>query len=355
MQEPINRNPEAEEDALSALLCARRLPPLRTRSEMLEMLQREEYGYMPPLPQSLRFQVQRDVLPNIAGKARCHRVKAECQIGGKLFSFPFSAVLPTDGVQHPFFIHINFRDCVPDRYMPTEELVDRGFAVLSFCHKDVTKDDGDFTDGLAGVLFADGKRAPTDPGKIAMWAWAAQRVLDWALTQTDVLDPARAVVCGHSRLGKTALLAAATDTRFATACSNDSGCSGAALARGTKGETVADICRVFPFWFCGNYTRYADREDTMPFDQHYLLACIAPRRCLVGSASLDNWADPVSEQLCVLAASSAFAHPAAMPDRPAAVGEAFLSGDLGYHLREGTHYFSRTDWLRLIEFVEAEC
>ncbi|MBQ7547885.1 MAG: hypothetical protein IJT41_13090 [Clostridia bacterium] len=342
--------------SLSALLGDRRLPALKTREEMLEILQREEYGYMPPLPQSLRFQVQEDALPNFAGKARCHRVTAEGTVGGRAFAFPFIAVLPTDGAQHPFFIHINFRDLVPDRYMPTEELVDRGYAVLSFCHNDVTTDDGDFTNGLAGALFACGKRTPTDPGKIAMWAWAAQRVLDWALTRTDVLDPARAIVCGHSRLGKTALLAAATDTRFYAGYSNDSGSSGAAIARGRAegGETVAHICRVFPFWFCENYCRYTGNEDAMPFDQHELLACIAPRRCLIGSASLDRWADPVSEQLSVLAASPAFRNPAPMPDRPAAVGEAFLRGDIGYHLRKGTHFFSRSDWLRLMEFIEIE-
>lgn len=343
-------------NTLSALLRERKLPPLRSREEMLAILQREEYGYLPPLPQNMQFQIQQDVQKSIAGKARCHIVTVSCTVGGKPFSFPFSAVLPTGGGQHPFFVHINFRPDVPDRYMPTEELVDNGFAVLSFCYNDVTSDDGDFTNGLAGILFADGKRAPTDPGKIAMWAWASQRVLDWALTQPDVLDPNRAVVCGHSRLGKTALFAAATDTRFSTGYSNDSGSSGAAIARGRceGGETIADICRKFPFWFCENYYRYAGNEDAMPFDQHFLAACIAPRRCLIGSASLNTWADPVSEQLCVLAAAPAFAHPAVMPDRPAAPGEAFLCGDIGYHLRVGTHYYSRSDWHRLIEFAKAE-
>ena len=33
-------------------------------------------------------------------------------------------------------------------------------------------------------------------------------------------------------------------------------------------------------------------------------------------------------------------------------GEAFLQGDVGYHLRHGEHFFSRTDWQRLMEFME---
>lgn len=334
------------------LLQDRALPKLLPREEMLRILQREIYGVLPPPPEELTFTVQTDTIRRFcAGKANLDAVTATCTIGGQTFTFPFSAVIPTDGKPHPFFVHINFRDCVPDRYMPTEELVDNGFAVLSFCYKDITSDDDDFTNGLAGVLFPTDERAADDPGKIALWAWAAQRVLDWAVTRPDAFDLTRSVVCGHSRLGKTALFAAATDTRFRFAYSNDSGCSGAALARGTHGETVADICRVFPFWFCRNYLQYAGNESAMPFDQHYLLASVAPRFVMVGSAALDDWADPISEQLCCLAASPAFPHGFVCPDRAAEIGEMFGDGDVGYHLRDGRHYFSREDWHQLIRFV----
>lgn len=337
---------------IKEMVRARNLPPLCSREEMLSVLQEQEYGFLPPPPTTLSFQVQENIIPNFcAGNADCHRVTAVCGIGDKEFSFPFYAVLPTDGQKHPFFIHINFRDAVPDRYMPTEELVDNGFAVLSFCYQDVTADNRDLTDGLAGVLYPGGKRGPSDPGKLAMWAWAAQRVMDYAQTRGDVLDLDRATVCGHSRLGKTALLTAATDTRFALAYSNDSGCSGAAITREKQGETVRAILDVFPYWFCENYKAYADREQEMPFDQHYLLASIAPRRAMVGSATEDLWADPASEFLCCVAAGDAFG---GFPhgDRLPETGEAVFGEKLGYHLRKGKHYFSRADWLRLMEFAQ---
>lgn len=334
------------------MLLERDLPALQSRDAMLRILQNEIYGMMPEAPESISFAVEEDVIPRFcAGKAQLNHVTATCVLRGKTFSFPFSAVLPSDGEKHPFFIHINFRDSVPDRYMPTEELVDNGFAVLSFCHNDVTRDNDDFTDGLAGILFPDGKRKANDPGKIALWAWAAQRVMDWAQTQGDRLDLSCATVCGHSRLGKTALLTGATDTRFSCAYSNDSGCSGAALARGTRGETVRDICMRFPFWFCENYLQYVDHESAMPFDQHYLIACLAPRRVAVGSAAEDYWADPISEQLACLSASPAFARGFECPDRPAETGETFFGGDVGYHMRAGRHYFSREDWQKLIRFI----
>jgi hypothetical protein len=94
-----------------------------------------------------------------------------------------------------------------------------------------------------------------------------------------------------------------------------------------------------------------DREQDIPFDQHYLVAASAPRRVLVGSATEDIWADPMAELLCCVAASPAFNNGFSVPACPPKAGDAFLAGDLGYHLRQGKHYFSRADWHRLIEFV----
>ncbi len=335
------------------MLIERKVPDLLTHDQMISTMLENVYGNIPPTPKDISFEVKRDVIPNFcAGKAICNKVTAICKLDSQTFSFPFYVTLPTDQKKHPFFIHINFRPDVPDRYQPTEELIDNGFAVLSFCYNDITKDNNDFTDGLAGIFYPDGiRKKSTDTGKIAMWAWAAHRVMDYAETLSDVLDLGCAIVCGHSRLGKTALLAAATDKRFKFAYSNDSGCSGAAITRKKQGETVSKICGQFPYWFCEKYQEYAGKEMDMPFDQHFLLACIAPRKVLIGSASEDLWADPVSEQLCCFAASSAFEKGFVSPNRKAEIGEEFFDGDIGYHLRKGRHYFSREDWNKLIKFV----
>lgn len=336
----------------SEIIKERALPPLRSRAEMLEILQKEEYGYMPPLPEGLTFSDGEEVYPRFGGnKGRYVRIVASGTLYGREFSFPFYAVIPNKGNKHPFVIHINFRGDMPDRFQPTEEIIDKGFAVFTLCHNDVTMDNDDFTHGLAGVIYPDGKRNSTDPGKIAIWAWAAQRVMDYAYTLGDMLDFNRAAVCGHSRLGKTALFCAATDERFTHCYSNDSGCGGASVARGNKGETVKNICETFHYWFCGEYKKYIDNEYNMPFDQHYLIASISPRRVMVGSASEDLWADPHNEQLSCVAASPAFPKGFIAPDRFAEVDDIFSEGDIAYHLREGTHYFNRTDWERFTEFL----
>ncbi len=337
---------------INELLSERKLPGLLPREEMLEILQNEIYGRMPGKPEKTEFIKRENVIKNFcAGKAQCDEITVKCTLGGKIIEFPFCATIPAGGHNLPFFIHINFRPDNPDRYMPAEEIIDNGFALISFCYSDVTSDDGDFTNGICSQLFPDGVREANSPGKIALWAWAAQRALDYAESLGGVLDMTRSCVCGHSRLGKTALLAAATDERFAFAYSNDSGCSGAALARGTKGETPADIIKNFPFWFCENYFKYGADVSKMPFDQHFLIASIAPRKVLVGSASKDDWADPVSEFLACAAAAPAFENGFKHKDRLPCVNDKFFEGDIGYHMREGLHYFGREDWQRLMDFI----
>ncbi len=339
---------------LSTMIGYRKIPALDTREKMLDILFREEYGYMPPSPDSISWTSEVMVKKFCASKATFDKVELTCNMGDKTFTFPVYCVIPTASGRHPFFVHINFRDDVPDRYMPTEELVDNGFGVLSFCYNDVTSDDGDFTNGLAGVLYEDGKRGPSDAGKIAMWAWAAHRVLDLA-ENFDALDMDCAIVCGHSRLGKTALLAGATDTRFKFAHSNDSGCSGAAITRDKDGEHVSDIVKRFPFWFCENYYKYVNNEQEMPFDQHFLIACSAPRHVCVASALEDVWADPVSEMLGCYAAKDAWGENGFIcEDRLPQVSDEFFEGEVGYFLRAGSHYFSREDWQKLIKFIKSK-
>ena len=340
---------------LQNILQGRGVPALLTREKMLETMQKEVYGYLPPKPDSLEWKVQNAFIPDFcAGKASSQRVELTAKLGDKTFTFPFVAVIPNAPGPHPFFIHINFRPDVPDRYMPSEEIVDNGFAVLSIYYQDVTTDNGDFQNGLAGVLYENGQRGPHDAGKIAMWAWAAQRVLDYA-EQEPRLDKTCVTVCGHSRLGKTALFCGATDERFTFVYSNNSGCSGAAITRDKMGETVEIITRAFPFWFCENYWQYANREHEMPFDQHYLVASVAPRYAYVASAKEDTWADPYSEMLSCVAASPAYEALGRdgfiCDDRLPEVGDRWHAGHIGYHLRAGQHYFGREDWNTVMDFI----
>ena len=328
------------------------------KAEIIDLLLREEYGYLPAEPYSVTANyISRDAA-FCAGKADLVTLELSCKATWGEFTFPLYYVCPKGKDKPiPCFIHINFRNLIPDKYQPTEELVDAGYATLTFCYKDVASDDSDFGNGLARIVYPDGKRKSNQCGKIGLWAWAALRVLEYALTLPE-LDPGRISVAGHSRLGKTALLAGALDERFYCAFSNDSGCSGAALSREKKGETIRDICKTFPYWFCKNYEKYVDREEELPFDQHYLLAANIPHKVYVASAVEDQWSHPENEYLSCVAASeyyegyglTGFIH----PERMACVGDSFQEGSIGYHLRSGKHYFSREDWNQYLRYLEKQ-
>ena len=333
------------------------LPKLLPREKMLVILQREEYGFMPPPPEKISFskvQLRNDNV--FCGNGKLWKITISVTVNGRNFSFPVTFMIPEGEGPFPFFVNINFEKNIPNFYFPAEEILDNGFAAFNLYFKDVTSDNGDFSDGLAGVLFPEGRKNVTDCGKIAMWAWATQRCLDYAETEPR-LDMSRSAVCGHSRLGKTALLAGATDHRFRFVHSNCSGCSGAAIARGSTGETVKDIHNSFYYWFCENYNKYIDNEDNMPFDQHYLLACVSPNFLSVGSASEDDWAYPTGEQLACFAASEKFMEDTGkgfICDKRADVGEKFFDGNIGYFLRKGRHFYSRADWNNLMEFIRSK-
>src|SRR5213076_1668227 len=95
-----------------------------------------------------------------------------------------------------------------------------------------------------------------------------------------------------SWLGKTALLAAAFDERIALAMPHQAGCGGTAPSRGKVGESVERINTSFPHWFDGTFKEFNQQPDRLPFDQHCLVALVAPRPVLFSNAVEDTWANP---------------------------------------------------------------
>lgn len=329
----------------------------KRRAEVIELLSREIYGFSPPPPDKVTSITQQTDKEAFAGKATHSAVELRFDTPKGEFSFPVNLVVPNKVYPAPLFLHIAFRPDIPDRYFPVEEIIDGGFAVASFCYKDVAPDMDDcFAGGIAG-MYVSGSRAPDEWGKISMWAWAASRVMDYLQTIQGI-DIGKIAVVGHSRLGKTALWCAAQDERFTMGISNNSGCSGAAITRGKRGEHVKDITSSFRYWFCENYTKYADNEENLPFDQHFLLSAIAPRPVYVSSAQEDEWADPESEFLSCVASSSVYellgARGLVAGNEYPKPGASLHAGNIGYHLREGTHFLSRYDWQRFMEYMGAQ-
>ena len=124
--------------------------------------------------------------------------------------------------------------------------------------------------------------------------------------------------------------------------------------RGKKGEQLDDIYRQFPFWFSESFGQYVGKTDALPFDQHYLLASIAPRYVYVASATGDDWADPASELLSCYAAAAGDKEAFPYEETSEDYDFNLHAGRIGYHRRPGLHYFSREDWNRFIAFFESK-
>jgi len=245
---------------------------------------------------------------------------------------------------------------VNGRRWPVEAMLARGYGMATACYGDFFPDRAEGRpDSVLPALGrpAAGTLEPDEPGAIAAWAWGLSRILDWLVTLPEV-DPARVIVVGHSRLGKTALWAGACDERFAMVVSNNSGCGGAALSRRNYGETIGVITSRFPHWFCPALSGYADRELELPTDQHALLALVAPRPLYVASASEDRWADPRGEFLAAVAAGPVwklFGLEGLGTDVMPAAGRA-IGTMIGYHVRPGKHDLLEFDWQRFADFAD---
>ena len=178
-------------------------------------------------------------------------------------------------------------------------------------------------------------------GAIAAWAWAYQRAVD-ALVTLDCVNNQAIAVVGHSRGGKAALLAGATDTRIALTSANNSGAGGAGCFRWQQAgsETLADVTRNFPHWFGAGLAEFAGREHALPFDQHFLKALVAPRALLTTEALGDHWSNPEGSWYTHCAARRVYEFLGA--------GQA-----LAISFRPGGHDHGLADWVVFLDYCDA--
>lgn len=262
--------------------------------------------------------------------------------------------LSYEGLREPVTLPVS-RGIEAHRW-PAELAVSRGYAVVTLCYLQAGPDSVDIFDHGIHRLFTTSDvdtRGEHEWGSIAIWAWLLSRVLD-ALEEGMVpgVDATRVAVLGHSRLGKTALWAAAQDSRFAAAISNNSGCMGAAQSR-PVGETPELLARVRPQWFARRFGDTVLSGQPVALDQSALLAAIAPRPLYVASASEDAPADPEGELNALCSAAPAWGSGAPRPDFPPPDTVISWEGvPLGYHLRRGHHDMMPWDWLQFLAFAD---
>jgi pimeloyl-ACP methyl ester carboxylesterase len=333
----------------------------KRRNEILELFRENVYGRVPSTPYSKSFRLINEDKKAMGGSATLRQVDITINSEGKTLDIHLTLFVPNNAAKPvPAYLLIDNRGpekTDPSRklkseFWPAEEVMARGYAIAVFSNADVDPDNfDDFKNGIHGLLDR-GERKPDSWGTIAAWAWGASRCLDYFETDKDI-DPEKVAVVGHSRGGKTALWAAAEDQRFAMAVSNESGCGGAALARRKYGETVARINSAFPHWFCTNYRKWSNNEDSMPVDMHMLITLIAPGAVYVTSASDDLWADPRGSYLSLyysLPVFRLFQKNTSLPEQMPPLNRQVTSGQVAYHVRDGAHNMLLKDWNWFMDF-----
>jgi hypothetical protein len=154
------------------------------RQELVALLSEHVYGRMPSGHGPLETRVLSEDARAFAGKAVQQTVELAVELPGGRFSFPVQSIVPYAGrpaAGFPFFVHIAFRPDVPDKYLPAEEIVDAGFALLNFCYQDIAPDrDDQFAAGLPALYPAwmerrtAGARSRCGPGqRPACWTLLA--------------------------------------------------------------------------------------------------------------------------------------------------------------------------------------
>ncbi len=333
----------------------------KRRAQMRELLEKYSYGRTPSVSVNVSARDLENVRYDFAGKCTHERLTLVYQTENGEGSFPIQIFTPKSVTRPPVFLHIAF-SLAPHWYIPVEEIIDAGYALVVVDYRDMVNDNhyGDFSDGIASHFGTTNDRKSDEWGKIGMWAWGASRIMDYLVEEREDLDTDKVALIGHSRLGKTALWCAAQDERFAAVISNNSGYGGAASSKHGEGERITDFIRLgSDDWFTESFKDFCgELEDEKPYDQSFLLALIAPRYLLVGSAELDKGADPKSEFLTTAHASCAWellgknglVTGDEMPTANAFLGD----GSILYHYRHGKHFLSREDWSAYIKFLDSK-
>src|SRR5262245_4609527 len=302
------------------------------RMELLARVLHYEYGALPPAPEKVSAEelsskkidatgaTEKEVLLSMGPN---NAVQTHVILSVPAGKGPFPAIIRGDR---------GWGAVAPDI---VEQITKRGYILADFYRVDIASD----SLMKRGI---DAAYPDYDGGRLAAWAWGYHRVVDYLCT-LDTVDKKHMAVTGHSRGGKTALLAGAMDERIALTVPNNSGCGGAGCYRlqADKSEDIAAITKNFPFWFHARFRDFIGKVERLPFDQHTVKALVAPRALLGTEALGDLWANPKGTQQTYTAAKEVFN---------------FLgAGDrIGIVFRPGKHEQNAEDWNVLLDFADKQ-
>ena len=315
--------------------------------DMSQALQAAEriYGTLPERPVHLNCKSESIDPSYAAGKAMLCQAKLMAELEEKEISIPFISVIPKADTPLPAIVYLSYEMEIPNKFLPTEEIIDRGYAIFSLCIKDVSDNSPDFKSQITRHI-SPSRRKRLSPGKIALWAWAALRLLEY-VDDLEFVDKKRIIVAGHGMLARSALLASGNSgkcTHVIASCITENPVP--FTERSNKsGLTVRD----FPYLYS---PAFADEPN---IDELECLLNLADKKHLLLGFSEESEYIPDYNYIHKIRnssqASRAFA-PQKTQSKIPAFPLRIQEDDLSYHIRRGSDYFSREDWNIYLDFID---
>lgn len=295
-----------------------------------------QYGTMPPSPDFVEVEKLYEGKNHISYKIHTGR-------RGKPISFMMKVIRPDTQEKFPVIIDgdLCFNYAFNDSFINTPlsegigwALFDRTELAHDICGEGRQR--GALYDCYPNYTF----------GALGAWAWGYSRCLD-ALLQTGLINPDCVVFTGHSRGGKTAMLAGALDSRACivnpnATCAGSASCYRIHMTADVNGEkrseTLKDLLEQFPFWMGEGMQKYASDENSLPFDAHFIKAMVAPRTLFLSESAEDIWSNPIGSYLTTTEAKKLY--------------EFLGAGDnLYWYFRNGKHYHDLRDLQMLVNLI----
>jgi hypothetical protein len=219
----------------------------------------------------------------------------------------------------------------------------RGYALVVFnpndCAEDTTLRNPDGSWAFRNTRFFPAYPA-YDWGILAGWAWGASRVADYLETDRAI-DKTKLIITGASRNGKSSMVAAAFDDRFAAApvVTGGGGVGAYRFAGPRNSETLDIMQKKYPNWFSPNLHEFWGQREKLPFDEHWFLALAAPRPFIALEGTTDTISLPEAVKQSIIGARPAYAM-LGVPER------------VGVHYSNHGHAFTAEDWTALMDFFD---
>lgn len=237
------------------------------------------------------------------------------------------------------------------RFWALEAPLAAGYTLASFHSSDIAPDHPQlYAESLQQLPLRLNRYA--EPGLLALWAWGLKHVRQYLALNYPTIG-----LMGHSRRGKAALWAAASDTRFAFVLAHHTGTLGAVSVQDNPIETLDQILFNFPHWFTPGLKTLRLHPAHLPVQQHDLLGLIAPRPVAVSEGFFDFWASPVDSFATVQRAWPVYGLKSAAPagsywldDPDTTALEQPLAHIMGWH----GHGMNAHYWPALLRFLEGK-